>query len=527
MSWLEESLRQIDEMGSGYGVTENGGKAYESSGSSGIDLFFQLVRGISPEEVVRYVESAWKESPEDTVKTLLHARDCRSGKGEKKAVYDALLWLRRHKPRTYVRNLEQFVDLGYGKDLLQLVGSLEEKDGFWLHKDGYVELVFMASVLKKDLATLLECMEKKSVEEFVAVKVEDVKNVRMSLMAKWAPSAGKSFDQGDLRCAKMLSKLMFPSTRDKRVKSQELYRKVLTRMRHCLRIVETKMCRSEWDTIAFGQVPSKAHRLYKKAFLKHVPEEYTGYLSKVAEGKEKINTAGLQPHELVYSYMSLGMTERNETLELQWQTMRGKIVGSLKNSLSVVDVSGSMAGEPMNVAIALGILTSELNKGLFQDHVITFSQKPEWVELKGSLCEKVKKMREAPWGMNTNLEAVFEMILRMAKAFGCSQEQMPKTLFIFSDMQFDHACENNKPIYEEMKERFREQGYTIPSIVFWNLRAVEKSFPVKQDENGTALVSGFSGELLNLFLEEKEISPRLIYRKAIDRYTCAIESSER
>lgn len=287
------------------------------------------------------------------------------------------------------------------------------------------------------------------------------------------------------------------------------------------------MCRSEWDTIAFGQVPSKAHRLYKKAFLKHVPEEYTGYLSKVAEGKEKINTAGLQPHELVYSYMSLGMTERNETLELQWQTMRGKIVGSLKNSLSVVDVSGSMAGEPMNVAIALGILTSELNKGLFQDHVITFSQKPEWVELKGSLCEKVKKMREAPWGMNTNLEAVFEMILRMAKAFGCSQEQMPKTLFIFSDMQFDHACENNKPIYEEMKERFREQGYTIPSIVFWNLRAVEKSFPVKQDENGTALVSGFSGELLNLFLEEKEISPRLIYRKAIDRYTCAIESSER
>lgn len=537
MAWLDESIRYMDDMGGRHqSMTENGGVSYSTSESAGLDLFFKLVRDVKEDELVGYLSNAWKVSAEDTVKTLLHCRDCRKGKGEKKIVYDALMWLRDNKPRTYVRNLDMFVEMGYVKDLLILAEKAEDKP--WLHPYGYVELVCLASKFQNDLDVLLEFYKEilSSLHQYVKIPVEKLeeyassrKKPGISLVAKWAPSIGKKFDKENLQFGKFMANYLFPSTKEKKVKSQEMYRKVLTRMRSYLKIVERDMCAGRWDQIAFGTVPAKAHKLYRKAFQTHDSVRYEEYLRNVVSGKENMKSAGIHPHELVREYLT--KEEREESIECLWQQLRERIeqVGNLESGLSIVDVSGSMEGLPMEVAISLGILTSELCKGAFKNRVITFSKNPSWVVLDGSLHEKIQKVKKAEWGMNTDLEKVFKMILSLAQSFQCTQEQLPKSLFIFSDMQFDHACCNERPIYHEMKELYKEAGYEIPQIIFWNLQADVKggAFPVTKDENGTACVSGFSGELLRLFMEDGgNISPMMIYKRAIETYRCVIDPSE-
>jgi hypothetical protein len=293
------------------------------------------------------------------------------------------------------------------------------------------------------------------------------------------------------------------------------------------------MCARRWGDIEFGHVPSRAHRTYRKAFQKHEEERYAQYLQAVSEGKDKINVAGTQPHELVKNYLGYGSHDLDATVEAQWAALiaRIKAKGTMQQSLSVIDVSGSMSGQPLEVAIALGLLTAEINEGKWHNRTITFSNTPKWEMVKGrTLREKVGNLSRAHWEMSTNLEAVFELILSAATSFGCTQEQLPKTLFIFSDMQFNAACRNpnTDTLYRTMRRKFQRHGYSLPNVVFWNLRASSSGAqcPVTMDESGTALVSGFSAELLSLFMDGAEMNPMAILRKAIEPYQADVEPTE-
>lgn len=133
--------------------------------------------------------------------------------------------------------------------------------------------------------------------------------------------------------------------------------------------------------------------------------------------------------------------------------------------------------------------------------------------------------------MNTNLNAVFTLILQRALASNIDPEQMIETLFIFSDMHFDDATIVEDPDEPEssLKEtnfkvaqaEFKEHGYKLPKIVFWNLRgdADDTAVPVTHREEGTALVSGFSGHLLKLFMaggdELDKFDPFTVMKAAI------------
>jgi hypothetical protein len=202
---------------------------------------------------------------------------------------------------------------------------------------------------------------------------------------------------------------------------------------------------------------------------------------------------------------------------------------AFENAVSVVDVSGSMAGEPMEVAIALGLITSSLTKGPFHNYCINFDTKPIWHKVKGeTLYDKVKHMRDMPWGGSTNLLGVFELILNVAVSCKLDQKYMPKTLFIFSDMQFDTAVGSKyKTIYEVVKQRFEKLNYTCPNIVFWNLRATNKGIPVSIKDDGTALISGFSAELLVMFLEgPSKFAPLPIMLSILEKYNAKVCSQE-
>jgi hypothetical protein len=311
------------------------------------------------------------------------------------------------------------------------------------------------------------------------------------------------------------------------------------------------MCNNEWDKINYECVPGVASRRLHKAFSNHDSERYCEYLSKVRRGDAKINVTGILPHELANYYVNLRNTqdeyEENETIELQWKTIleNVKSCGILGNSLALIDLSGSMFSAsngsiPAQVAISLGIITSLCCNGMFKNKFITFSADPELVSLipdelykeyteKGidpSLYTCFKSLIDVDYGYNTDFVKSCDMIIKYGKDNNINDEDMPKKLFIFTDMQFDEATVDNdtdnngiETLYKTIVKKFKAVGYTPPKFIFWNLNSSHKeSFPVNCKTEGTAMISGFSEQLLKIFMTYDEFKPDLIVDEILAQY---------
>lgn len=315
----------------------------------------------------------------------------------------------------------------------------------------------------------------------------------------------KGLNEGNKLCAKWMPRQGPIAKRlaDKMGLSARNWRKLLVSLTN---VVEQKMCAGEWKDIDYSHTPSQAARIYRNAFKRHDTDGYTAYLKDVEDGKKKINAGALAPHDLVRGYLYQGYyAEQDNTLEAQWKALPNYITGTNK-LLPICDVSGSMDGTPMEVSIALGIYISERNEGVFKDAFITFSSKPTLEVLKGNLFQRVSQLSKADWEMSTNLEAVFALVLKKAKEATLKEKDMPETLLILSDMQFNQATKSDKTAMGMLKKQYKDAGYKLPHIVFWNLRAVDKSFPV-QNKDGVAMVSGFSPSIMKNILQGKDFSP--------------------
>jgi hypothetical protein len=193
-----------------------------------------------------------------------------------------------------------------------------------------------------------------------------------------------------------------------------------------------------------------------------------------------------------------------------WKSLPDFIGDNFDNALAVVDTSGSMRGLPIQVALSLGLYLAERNKGIFNNHFITFSKKPELQEVLGdTLGDKLRNMSQADWDMNTDIQSVFSLILNTAIKNNVPQEELPSKIFIISDMEFDKCVGsgNNKTVFGELANDFAKFGYVIPELVFWNVNALSTHFPVKYNETGTALVSGCSPTVFKNLLAGKEMTP--------------------
>ncbi|CAN1294564.1 Uncharacterized protein L728 [Linum perenne] len=264
------------------------------------------------------------------------------------------------------------------------------------------------------------------------------------------------------------------------------------------------MSAREWNTLPYGRVPSVAMKKYKDHFMKHDKERFEEYLENVKAGKAKIAAGALLPHEIIGQ---LEDKDGGTVAELQWarvvEDMSKK--GKLSNCIAVCDVSGSMSGIPMEVCVALGLLVSELSEEPWKGKVITFSENPEMHLVEGSsLKEKTEFIRRMNWGGSTNFYKVFDKILETAVANNLNEDQLIKRVFVFSDMEF-HQEEPKETKwetdYKAIQRKFGEKGYKkVPEIVFWNLRD-SRATPVTGTENGVAMVSGFSKNLLTMFMD--------------------------
>lgn len=428
--------------------TTNGMKARVSSANACVDLFYNIgaSRG---KNIVPAFTAAYVENSDLALRIAQWARDVRGGSGERQVFRDILKHLEKVNPTDAARLLMKVPEVGRWDDVF----------------------VFESKDLKSKAYTMLG----------------DALRARNGLAAKWTPRKGE--------VAREIREFFGMTPKQ--------YRKSLVALTN---VVETQMCSNDWDNINYSHVPSLAHARYKKAFGRH-GQTYAEYVTKLVKGEAgvKINAGAVFPYDVLKGRIGYGARNMSKTeldaLQAQWDALPN-FVGDA-NVLPMVDSSGSMtcpAGgynsksglSCLEVAISLGLYFADKNKGKFADCFLTFSRNPKLVNLKGGINDKINQMNTGEVA-NTNLNAAFDLILKTAKSNNVPQEEMPETLVIFSDMQFDGAVDGKDESAIKMMERkYKEAGYTLPRVVFWNLNAAYGNTPVKFDKAGTALVSGFS-----------------------------------
>lgn len=440
-------------------LTENLMPAHSHSGSANLDLFFNLgTRNLPAAEAARLFGLAFGEHMPTAMKILFYNRDARGGRGERASFRGLLRILSQSQPDVVRRVAHLVPEYGRWDDLHVMFGTLA------------------ADAAKAAIVTGL--------------------NEGNALAAKWTPR------KGDV--ANRIREAMGLTPRQ--------YRKMLVGL---TKVVETMMCAKKWDAINYSHVPSRAGMIYAKAFHRHDEARYDAWREALKKPKEerqgeKINVDVLYPHEIVHR-----INDRSFPVQQAWEALGELFPPVEEKIICVCDVSGSMSGLPMEVSVSLGIFLSERLTGPFKDMFITFSAKPKLQRLHGSLADKVSQLETAEWTMNTNLEAVFHLITRASA--GADPKDVPHTILILSDMQFDEATRSPSDSALEMIDRqYAERGVKRPNVVFWNLRAVSKTLPVQHDEKGTALVSGFSPSVLKTLVNHPgDFTPMSIMRRTL------------
>jgi hypothetical protein len=453
--------------------TTNGAVAYKNTQSALLDLFAQNVRDLSIVQTVKMVERAMIEDNLLGAKIVFNKRDIRGGAGERDFFRVALTYLAKDYPTIVTRNVHLIPEYGRWDDLLVLFGT--EVEGV------------MVELVRQQL-------------------VEDLQSDTPSLLGKWLPSENTSSKETVALATKLRKALGC---------NPKQYRKTLTFLRQKINIVETLLSQKKWNEIEYSKIPSRAGLIYRKAFEKNDTKRYHEFIEKAVKGEVKINSCTLYPHELVEKVMIRDGNMR--VLDAMWKALPNYVV-SEENSIVVADVSGSMHGTPMHVAISLAMYMAERNKGRFANHFITFSERPELIEIVGNtLEEKVRFLENSNWGYNTNLELVFRLILNTAKENRLPQSELPTKLYIVSDMQFDEASGgySSKTFFQQMKQQFADAGYKIPEVVFWNVRATD-NVPAKKDERGVALVSGYSPTIFANLMGEPDRPEKTPYETMLD-----------
>jgi hypothetical protein len=315
---------------------------------------------------------------------------------------------------------------------------------------------------------------------------------------------------------------------------KDLRKVYITPLRNYIDIVETKMSGKRWEEINLEHVPSQAMKHLKNAFEKNCPQ-WDEYVENLGNNKAKINTSTLNPHEIIGEYLKTirggsygyGYSHNNETciinpiLEKQWENMVDDVkkMGSLGKSIVMSDTSGSMMGDDaIKVSLALGLIISKCTSEAFKNLIITFETQSHFVRVPDetllSSLQFLTNSEKFPWGGTTNFQCAFDNILKHAREYvypdktvGLKQEDMPEKLFVISDMQFNATSNKYSSNYEKIKRKYHKYGYKIPQIIFWNVRANTKDFPVTIEDNNTALISGFSTSILKSVLAGSDISP--------------------
>ena len=503
MSFMTNLKTTLDE--NSFATTENGALGYATSGSKLLDINFKVTsfRNQSEKAIEDAFAKAFYENKLLALKWLYYCRDREQGIGERRLFRVCLKWLAEEQPEI-------------AKAIYSLSSYYGRFDDMWCLLD---------TGLKDDV---IDSINKQLDEDWTNMENDKP----CSLLAKWLPSHNASSKETK-RLATIFIEGLETNPRE--------YRKTLSALRKYIDVVEVKMAAGKWGEIDYNSVPSKANLIYKNAFLRNDEERRREYLAALERGDKdvKINGSVNFPHDIVHKYMSGTYTRslkpEDTTLEQLWKALPDFVNGQ-GNTICVSDGSGSMLTTisgttvtALSVANALAIYFAEHSNGEFKDNYITFSNRPQLVDFSGAktLREKISIALRHNEFADTNIEAVFDLLLKTAVSKKLSQKEIPTNVLILSDMEFNGCVNDNfsrygtprNTLFREIEQKWNDAGYKMPRVVFWNLRSRTGTLPVNQHENfPVALVSGFSPAICKMVLSGK-----------LDPFECLVEqlNSER
>lgn len=469
-------------------LTENGAVGYRTSGKKLLDLNFSItsLRNKSESQIVDKFIDAFYEDKMLAIKWLFYCRD-REAIGERRTFRAILKYLASDHPEIAKAIVALTPEYGRFDDLWCLLDT-EAKDDV---------ITFVKKQLNEDAKNMME-------------------NKPISLLAKWLASENASSKE-----TKQYARIL----REGLGMTQRQYRKTLSKFRAYLKVVEVSMSAKEWDKIEYSAVPSRANLVYNNAFLRNDEDRRREYLSALERGDKnvKINASVAFPHDIVHKYTEGGwyrnVKAKDTTLEEMWKALPDYVKGA-GNTICVADGSGSMTStvggtkiSALDVANALAIYFAERSSGQFKDNYITFSERPQLVDFSkaNTLREKIAIALKHSEVANTNIEAVFDLILNTAVSKHMTQDELPQNILILSDMEFDSCARcnyggsawgyrPNQTLFDTFAKKYAEHGYKLPRLVFWNIMSRTGTIPVKENDFGVALVSGFSPAVVKMVL---------------------------
>ena len=472
--------------------TENGMRGFKTTLHPLLDMNFRLPSyRAGKSELLADLETVMKSNDAEYIlKYMFYLRDVRQGLGE------------RDTFRTMLKALATKYDFENKKEIIV---KLITKD---IEEYGRFDDLFALFDTKYEGIVLSKIKEQLS-QDFDNSK----KSKSISLLAKWMPSENTSSAE-TRRLAHRIIKYLKCSPKE--------YRKLLSTLRAYLKVVEVMTSSNNWGAIDYNTVPSNANLKYKDAFLKHDEERRRDYLAALRIGKDKdgktvkINSSVNYPHQIVNQYAKSNgwgcrLGSYDEAIEQMWKALPKK--DGLADTIVVRDGSGSMTSyvpnstvSALDVSSALAIYCAEQMNGAFKNHFITFSHTAKLVDLSSytSLHDKLARAYQESECSNTNIENVFELILRAAIYNKLTQEDMPKQVLIISDMEFDASdFGGNINVFERMAELYEKAGFVLPKLVFWNVNSRTNTVPTLVNKTGVIYVSGFSVNIVDMVMSGK------------------------
>lgn len=462
MSYLDELQKATNRA-----TTENGGVTNASTLDPCLDFFaLGAAKRNNPVEAGNLFCKAYAKDKTTALRTLFYIRDIRGGQGERGIFRECINQLEASDKDTADKMLRFIPEYGRWDDLV-------------LTRSGNPVAV---KIVKEQL-------------------LKDAKTDTPSLLGKWLPSENATSPATRTEGQAWAKALGLKPSQ---------YRKMLSKLRKRISILESKMSAKKWMDIKYEAVPSQAFRKHTKAFDRNDHERYQEFIGAVNKGEKKVNTATVTTAEVIQNVRS----GDNDSANAIWKSLDNFVPEDL-NAIVVADVSGSMYGRPMDISTSLALYFAERNKGYFANKFMTFTYQPRLVEIMGdTLTEKLRNIKTADWEMNTDIEKTFNALLTAAKNSG-DFEHVPKVIYIISDMEFDRCATGaDETAFENARRKWAEAGLELPTVVFWNVDARSDNAPATKFDKNVVLVSGSSQSAFRFAMEGK--TPAQLMHEIID-----------
>ena len=499
-----DMLQETQNRNNNLSTTENGAISFKSTGKALLDLNFSVpqLRNLSTQDLWEKWDSALRDDSELALRWLFFLRDVRLGLGERDTFRRILVEMSKRYPREMARLINTYDLTNVGFEVIPFYGRWDD-------------LIFMIdepevpNEIKSKIYQVISFQLNRDIRHMTERRY-------VSLLGKWLPTLTSHTASVRKLARKICKKIGLMETK---------YRHIVSDLRQYINLTERQMSDGEWNSIPYQMVPSRAMYTYNKAFMKHDGERYGDYITKVLESKSRIHSGTLYPHEIVHTMKALMCLRPSEENKVTMNTMQGlwmnlpKIDASNNQGTIVVrDGSGSMTYDlngkygkacALDVADAMSIYFAEQLTGPFRNQLITFSNKPQIIQLKngGTLKEKLETLNEYDDMTNTNIQAVFELILKTAVRNDLHGDEMPSNILIISDMEFDAAVLPNhstnpltQTLFETISQEYKQCGYKLPRIIFWNVMSRSGTIPMTENELGVCLISGFSQNVAEMVM---------------------------